>query len=269
MKTITLAFLTSFLAISHAYSNCEYKLDATSEDLAAYSKDLGLNITMMRFPSQNGSKVGFKLTDLNSDKAFAAMSSKMAKQVISDMKSNTVSTGDHTLPTTGIAAFEFHFKVPNVLKEKGLIHIFPITFGGKLQNNKEAGFYIVYLNNPNDKNKINVFIPIFGSSPDLGSDEISDLKKALPVENTLDGYQRMGFYLNQSTNQIGLIFNNKNYGYMDTLPSKLDNLFFMIPALYSNISTSDQNQDVSIELVTDRNKFKNTYPTGTKDICGN
>lgn len=36
-KIIALAFLTSLLAISNTYSNCEYKLDVTSEDLALYS----------------------------------------------------------------------------------------------------------------------------------------------------------------------------------------------------------------------------------------
>ncbi len=75
--------------------------------------------------------------------------------------------------------------------------------------------------------------------------------------------------LNISPNQVGLIFNHQNYGYIGTLPSKLDNLFFMIPVVYGNIAASDLNQEVSIELVTDKSKFKNTYPTGTKDICGN
>lgn len=264
MKTITLAFVTSFLAISHAYSNCEYKFDATDEQIFEIGAEMG-GVAINRFPLLKGSTVGFKLTDSN--KTFMALSAKQAKVFKNLHINSTVIAGDHLLPATGITAFELNFKVPNILKEKGKLVSMPIMISGKSQDDKQTSIIIFYINNSDGTNTINTLAPVL--QHDQSYIPLTNLNSALPVQNNLQGYQSMGFYLNQSTNQMGFIFNNKNYGYIGSLPSKLDNLYFMIPATYGDISTSDQNQDVSIELVTDRSKFKNTYPTGTKDICGN
>ena len=39
--------------------------------------------------------------------------------------------------------------------------------------------------------------------------------------------------------------------------------------MYQNIDAVDVNKLFSIELVTEATKMTQTYPTGTKDICGN
>lgn len=272
MKKITLAIVTSFLGITHAHSAvCEYKFDATTEQVIAINQQPGNpqaldSLTIGRFPQQSGSKVSFKLTASNT--AFMAFNSKQTNALKDLFLGNsTVAVGDQIIPSTGIVAFEFNFKVPNALKGKGKLLSFPIMISGKSQDNKQTSIFILYMNNPDETNTTNFLGTFF--QHDQSSITPENFSSPLDVQNTLDGYQRMGIYINQSTNQVGLIFNHQNYGYIGTLPSKLDNLFFMIPVVYSNIASSDLNQEVSIELVTDKSKFKNTYPTGTKDICGN
>lgn len=272
MKKITLAIFTSFLGITNAYSAvCEYKFDATTEQVITVNQQSGNpqaldSLIIGRFPQQSGSKVSFKLTASNT--TFMAFNSKQTNALKDLFLGNsTVAVGDQIIPSTGIIAFEFNFKVPNILKEKGRLIFLPIMISGKSQDNKQTSIIINYMNNPDETNTTN----FFGAFFQHGSSSITPdhLTSPLHEQNTLDGHQRMGIYINQSTNQVGLIFNHQNYGYIGTLPSKLDNLFFMIPAGYGNISASDLNQEVSIELVTDKSKFKNTYPTGIKDICGN
>lgn len=267
-----MAIVTSFLGITHASSTaCEYKFDATTEQVIAVNQQSSNlqtldSLTIGRFPQQSGSKVSFKLTDSNT--TFMAFNSKQTNALKEILAGNAITAvGDQIIPSTGIIAFELNFKVPNALKGKGKLLSFPIMISGKSQDNKLTSIYVLYMNNPDETNTTN----FLGAFFQHGSSTITPEKfsSPLPVQNTLDGYQRMGIYINQSTNQIGLIFNYQNYGYIGTLPSKLDNLFFMIPIVYGNISASDLNQEVSIELVTDKSKFKNTYPTGTKDICGN
>ena len=272
MKKITLAIVTSFLGITHAHSAvCEYKFDATTEQVIAINQQPGNpqaldSLTIGRFPQQSGSKVSFKLTASNT--VFMAFNSKQTNALKDILVGNAITAvGDQIIPSTGIVAFEFNFKVPNILKEKGRLIFLPIMISGKSQDNKQTSIIINYVNNPDETNTINFFGPFL--QHDQSSITPENFSSPLDVQNTLDGYQRMGIYINQSTNQVGLIFNHQNYGYIGTLPSKLDNLFFMIPAGYGNIASSDLNQEVSIELVTDKSKFKNTYPTGTKDICGN
>ena len=268
MKKITLAIVTSFLGITHAHSAvCEYKFDATTEQVIVVNPEVVNSQTYTRFPQQSGSKVSFKLTDAPI-KAFMAFNSKQTNALKDILVGNAITAvGDQIIPSTGIVAFEFNFKVPNILKEKGRLIFLPIMISGKSQDNKQTSIIINYVNNPDETNTINFFGPFL--QHDQSSITPENFSSPLDVQNTLDGYQRMGIYINQSTNQVGLIFNHQNYGYIGTLPSKLDNLFFMIPAGYGNIASSDLNQEVSIELVTDKSKFKNIYPTGTKDICGN
>lgn len=93
----------------------------------------------------------------------------------------------------------------------------------------------------------------------------------LPLTSTTDGYQKIGIYVNQDTKQVGVIYNGVNKGYVSTNPSKINSLAFTNGmAYYGTDSTSPNIGKVhSVELITDKNQFQFTYPTGTKDICGN
>ncbi len=90
----------------------------------------------------------------------------------------------------------------------------------------------------------------------------------LAPEVTSDGYQKIGIYINQNSNQVGLVFNGVNKGYFATFPSKLDNLYFSLTSNFYDLAATDANKDVSIEFLLDKSKITQTYPTGTKDICG-
>lgn len=265
MKKFLLFLAISSLAITNAHAICEYKFDASNEQIAMIGKLLGNQTQTYRFPQQSNSKVSFTLTDSN--KTFMALSSVQANVLKNALTNSSVVVGDQILPLTGITAFELKFKVPNILMGKGKLLFFPIMISGKSQDNKQTSILIFYSNNPDETNSLNAFVPVL--QHDQSYITPSNLTSPLPVQNTTDGYQRIGIYMNQSTNQVGFIFNSQNYGYIGTFPSKLDNLYFMIPATYGEILNSDQNNDVSIELVTDKSKFTNTFPTGTKDLCGN
>ncbi|WP_433848258.1 DUF4882 family protein [Acinetobacter proteolyticus] len=91
------------------------------------------------------------------------------------------------------------------------------------------------------------------------------------MTTTSNGYQRLGVYVNQTTKQIGLIFNGMNSGYIRSFANKLDSFAFANMAGQYGIPTGSPTigQNISIELITDHAGLQFTYPTGTKDICGN
>ncbi|WP_151766098.1 DUF4882 family protein [Acinetobacter colistiniresistens] len=81
----------------------------------------------------------------------------------------------------------------------------------------------------------------------------------------------MGFYINQQTQQVGVIFNGSNLGYVGTYSTKPTGGYFVASLGVQNIPSTSNivGKELSIELITDRTKLQNTYPSGTKDICGN
>ncbi|EPF70874.1 DUF4882 family protein [Acinetobacter rudis] len=89
----------------------------------------------------------------------------------------------------------------------------------------------------------------------------------LPLTNDY----RIGVYFNQNSKQFGLIVNGVNQGYVYNYQSTLKNIGFILHSTVLDISPNDPilNQQVGIELITDRSKYKFAYPTGTKDLCGN
>ncbi|MDN5417941.1 MAG: DUF4882 domain-containing protein, partial [Acinetobacter sp.] len=90
-----------------------------------------------------------------------------------------------------------------------------------------------------------------------------------PIEGI--SQQNIGIYLNQNSNQIGLIVNKNNLGYVTTLLSKPKDFTISSEAGFGGFEANSPylNKTMSLELVTDKSKFTNTFPTGTKDPCGN
>lgn len=254
MKNIILATIIGFSGISGAFAECTYSFDATLAQL----QSLG-NTSVQKFPTITGNKFSYKTSQQSS--IYTAFSQDYLKRVLAanDSQAMLYTRGDKILPTTGIIAFEYKIKVPT-LGNTGYVNIFPALSGGIMQNGKAVNFIVAYQHGPTTNN---FYIQTTSNDSALISNGFN-----LAPEVTSDGYQKIGIYINQNSNQVGLVFNGVNKGYFATFPSKLDNLYFSLTSNYYDLAAADANKDVSIEYLLDQSKITQTYPTGTKDICG-
>ena len=134
-----------------------------------------------------------------------------------------------------------------------------------MENGDSLNIFPFYMNE-SSRNEFRIDALVNGVKPE-NSKSLVSLLSFKPQKNT-DGYQNIGIYINQNSQQIGLIANGVNHGYVYNYPSKLKNIYFSFIALHRDISAIDINKEFSIELITDAKKLKNNYPTGTTDICG-
>lgn len=254
MKNIILATIMGFSGISGAFAECTYSFDATLAQL----QSLG-NTSVQKFPTITGNKFSYKTSQQSS--IYTAFSQDYLTRVLAanDSQAMLYTRGDKILPTTGIIAFEYKIKVP-ALGNTGYVNIFPALAAGIMQNGKAVNFIVAYQHGPTTNN---FYIQTTSNDSALISNGFN-----LAPEVTSDGYQKIGIYINQNSNQVGLVFNGVNKGYFATFPSKLDNLYFSLTSNYYDLAAADANKDVSIEYLLDQSKITQTYPTGTKDICG-
>ncbi|OTU47271.1 DUF4882 domain-containing protein [Acinetobacter pittii] len=254
MKKIILATIMGFSGTSSVFAECTYSFDATLAQL----QSLG-NTSVQKFPTITGNKFSYKTSQQSS--IYTAFSQDYLKRVLAanDSQAMLYTRGDKILPTTGIIAFEYKIKVPT-LGNTGYVNIFPALSGGIMQNGKAVNFIVAYQHGPTTNN---FYIQTTSNDSALISNGFN-----LAPEVTSDGYQKIGIYINQNSNQVGLVFNGVNKGYFAMFPSKLDNLYFSLTSNYYDLAAADANKDVSIEYLLDQSKITQTYPTGTKDICG-
>lgn len=251
MKKILLGLGLALVSFT-SWSACDYNFDATQADIQSQGSE--------RFTSVNGSEVSYNTTLAN--KVYVAMSKSIFNTILSNPDSTTAYnslTGDKILNTSGIQAFEFKIKVPEIKNNTTMLNIFPIMAGGKMANGENMNIMISY----QKLGSTNSFYVNTAFAKNIGQ------VIQLPVQNTADGYQRIGIYLNQNSNQLGVIFNGVNKGYIDTYPSKLKNIFYSIGSNYTNMTATDVGKEIRIKLLLDSVDLLKMYPTGTTDICGN
>lgn len=299
MKKIALG-LTLGLTSMGAWSICPYNFDVTQDQILKISPVSSNQADV--FPVISGQKVSFKLvetTNPGKGKGYLATSKEFANIWIAAMaptttasltntysklltknnlklsvKNNLTSSnaqtatqssvniyGDKAIPQTGILAFEFRFKLINQLTT-GQVATFPVPVSafGQTQSGETITLGAFYANNSSN----NVLSSTVATNLDI-------LNPANPIYKefiTQEGYQHIGFYINQNSHQIGLIINGANKGYISTLPSKLKNIGFIIPFEYGYIEPEFLNKEISAELITERSKLQFSYPSGTTDICG-
>ena len=254
MKKIILATIMSFGGIGSSFAECTYNFDATLTQL----QSLG-NTSVQKFPTITGNKFSYKTSQQSP--IYMTYSQDYLTRVLAenDSQASLYTRGDKILPTTGIIAFEYKIKVPT-LGNTGYVNIFPALSGGIMQNGKAVNFIVAYQHGPTTNN---FYIQTTSNDSALVSNGFN-----LASEVTSDGYQKIGIYINQNSNQVGLVFNGVNKGYFATFPSKLDNLYFSLTSNFYDLAATDVNKDVSIEFLLDQSKITQSYPTGTKDICG-
>ncbi|MFT0693731.1 DUF4882 family protein [Acinetobacter bereziniae] len=252
MKKLTIAVLTGLISAS-GWGACSYNFDATQTQISTVFAGF------QKFPSILGQKTSYitAVTPENSPLMFIAANGN----AISGQSNGSV------VPQSGIFAYEYKVKVPTtLLPNNEQIFMYPNYADAYYDNNAKGQIAVVYGNHLLGSTTPNKVALGVGSTTDGTSGMIE-----LPLTNTTDGYQKIGIYVNQDTKQVGVIYNGVNKGYVSTNPSKVKSLAFINGMTYYGIDPTSPNIGMvrSVELITDKNQFYFTYPTGTKDICGN
>ncbi|MDA3441743.1 DUF4882 family protein [Acinetobacter bereziniae] len=249
MKKLTIAILTGLMSAS-GWSACTYDFDVTAAEFNKVNNNPYLEL----FPNRTNQKLSINLVVGNPPppKTWYIYTGASSAFTLDNSK------GDKVVTSNGIFAFEYKLKVPINNLSGGALGFFPAGSLSKLQNGEQFDTTFFYHNSLSN----NLFSLSMGYGPN------AKIKTFSPI-NTTDGYQRIGIYINQNSKQAGLIINGVNYGYLYNLTDKIQNIGFVFSAAFQNIQSSDANQEVSFEVVTDASKITQTYPTGTKDICGN
>ncbi|WP_335955044.1 DUF4882 family protein [Acinetobacter guillouiae] len=259
MKKLKLVTLFSLSVIStQGFALCRYDLDGFLSE--RYEP------TTQKFPTVSGQKVSYKILNTTNQITYAANHSSLK------MMGDPIVEGGLTLPQSGVIGFELNTDIIplELTNARSDAKNYEILLQDKDKN--VHGILIAYNNNTllnYQNNKKNVlFIAILSTDPNTKKTQFV-YSYTIPVEGI--SQQNLGIYLNQNSNQIGLIVNNNNLGYVSTLPSKPKD-FTIVPKVgFEGFEANSPylNKTMSLELVTDKSKFTNTFPTGTKDACGN
>ncbi|KHO13917.1 hypothetical protein NT90_18635 [Acinetobacter baumannii] len=245
---------------------CKYSFDATQEDFDVLNAQDPDRPPMKIFPLINGQKFGFKVEPVTEDNyGYLDYNAK------SKAKTNSTSyEGDFLLPHKGIVAFEMELKVPT-LSSSSSSYTADISFNGVTDNNYTIRSFYNFA--------IGVHDFEFGENPpslyyslvsEVGDYELIDrYSKNKKMKGNTNEYQRLGVYINQDTKQVGFIFNGVDEGYQFKLPGRLQKVAFSMNGNLNILSTNLFGQELSNELITDRNALQFSYPQGTTDMCGN
>lgn len=252
---------------------CQYNFDATQEDYNLWNNEHPEYFPRDVFPFINGQKFGFKVEPRSEseygDLNYVALS-KVGLNLTNDI-------GDLTIPHTGIVAFEMELKLPTSALGNS-------SLGNSTYYSSGIGFRGVTNNGYTVRSSfwfdMGSYDPDFGENPARLSYSvayrISDNSgpdnpyyKGQNMTNNSNGYQRLGMYINQNTKQVGFILNGIDQGYQSTLPAPLENIRFSVSSGLSIYSNQLFGQELSNELITDRNALQFNYPQGTTDMCGN
>ncbi|USP38732.1 DUF4882 family protein [Acinetobacter sp. XS-4] len=245
---------------------CQYNFDATQEDFDLWNNQHSDYLPMKIFPLINGQKFGFKVEPVTEDNyGYLDYNAKSKTKM-----NSTDYEGDFLLPNKGIVAFEMELKVP-LLSSSSSSYSTDISFTGVTDNN-----YTIRSNYHFD---IGAQDFEFGENPprlyhslssEVGDYELIDsyFKNKKMTDNTNE-YQRLGIYINQDTKQVGFISNGVDEGYQFKLPGALQKVAFSMNGNINILSTNLFGQELSNELITDRNALQFSYPQGTTDMCGN
>lgn len=272
-KLASQTLLAQTTSLNSSAPVCKYNFDVTQEDFDVWNNEYP-DFPKKIFPSINGQKFGFKVEPrLQSEYGYVdyVATSKI------DSPNSINEIGDLTIPHTGIVAFEMELKIPtSTLGSSSLgnstYYYSGIGFSGVTNNG--------YTIRSNYWFNMGGYDPDFGENParlhyyiayrlsdDSGPD--NPYYKGQNMTDNSNGYQRLGIYINQKTKQVGFIVNGVDQGYQSTLPAPLENIRFSVSSSIGIYSNQLFGQELSNELITDRNSLQFNYPQGTTDMCGN
>lgn len=254
MKKLTIAILTGLMSAS-GWGTCNYDLDVTQATLNF--KQPGSTL----FPNINGQTASFLISSTTSS------SNNQKYYVISNNSDMLGLRKGINFPQNSIFAYEYKFKVPtNQFTGNEQILFFPIVSTGTNSSGTQSTITsnLGYVNSSK-------LAPTPVNAISISNADASNILATQSVVNTNDGFQHIGIYVNASSRQIGYIINGVDRGYLENYSFPLATTSFVFGASIIGIPQNSSNigKEISIELITDSTKMTQTYPTGTKDICGN
>ncbi|AMX19433.1 hypothetical protein IEC338SC_2303 [Acinetobacter pittii] len=273
-KLASQTLLAQTTSLNSSAPVCQYNFDATQEDFDLWNKEHPEYLPTKIFPLINGQKFGFKVEPITEDN-YGYFNYVATHKVNS--QNSTSDIGDLTIPHTGIIAFEMELKIPtSALGSSSLgnsaYYSSSIAFSGVTNNGytvKSSYWFDMGSYDPDfgeNPARLHYYVA-YRLSDDSGPD--SPYYKGQNMTNNSNGYQRLGMYINQNTKQVGFIINGVDQGYQSTLPAQLENIRFSVSSGISIYSNQLFGQELSSELITDRNALQFNYPQGTTDMCGN
>ncbi|MCU4379429.1 DUF4882 domain-containing protein [Acinetobacter haemolyticus] len=250
---------------------CQYNFDATQQDFDAWNNQNPGYAPLTSFPIIDGQKFGFIVSSMPIDEEAYSDYLAVSKAQLSSINDND--QGDHILPTTGIIAFEMQLKIPTPPPTVDSSYMSSFLVKGITNNGyairSDFGFQSGTYDPDFGENPPNLVYSLrYQLSDGTGPTTVGYYKNIKVTTNTND-YQRLGIYINQLTRQVGFILNGVDQGYQSTLPAALENIGFNLFSSILMYSNYLDGQELSSELITDRNALQFTYPQGTTDICGN
>lgn len=272
-KYLIFTALVSVLANGQAIAACQYTLDATVADAAQYSTRVTNSPNLIElFPTLVGQKAitqlkegyPFKQNVIGSDIGLQSIVAAYDPATITFPKIGDISLG------SGIFAGEVEILTPPTsLSGNGSFGIGYTLYGSRTGDpvNKPDSLRVDLGVRKVANAGVNQFHVVVSVLNML--DHTSVTKQYPLLVNR--GTNRIGFYLNNSSGQLGVIVNSANKGYIASiLPANIDKVSF-VGSANSELDDSDSNigSNVSIQLKTDPSTFSYTYPSGAKDICGN
>lgn len=275
MKKIILGTLISVITIGNTFAACTYNLNATQSQVDAVNALGGRQATLM--PTIN-------LTEQKGIAVIGHFSNSVdqiatSSNFISNTSINTT-INDKVVVNTNILASEFVFDVANIkdiaLGASHEIQQLGLQILGASSSKNELSLDLAYSLINNDPNYSNgSYITLTAATTKLNASGHLVAKdfdrKLIPVTVPSVGKVRVGVYFNQVTKQLGYIINGTNYGYLNILAENaLSNIGFQAVSQPSPNTTSKfLGKQVSIQVITDSANMQFTYPSNTKDICGN
>ncbi|WP_065718078.1 DUF4882 family protein [Acinetobacter baumannii] len=252
---------------------CKYNFNATQEDFDLWNNEYP-DFPIKIFPSIIGQKFGFKV-EPRPESEYGYVDYVATSKINSPNSINEI--GDLTIPHTGIIAFEMELKIPTSTLGSS-------SLGNSTYYSSSIGFSGVTNNGYTIRS--NYWFDMGGDDPDFGENPArlnyyvayrlsnnsgpnNPYYKGQNMTNNSNEYQRLGMYINQNTKQVGFIVNGVDQGYQSTLPAPLENIRFSVSSSIGIYSNQLFGQELSNELITDRNALKFNYPQGTTDMCGN
>lgn len=248
-KYLISSALMSVLTVGQAMAACPYSLDATASDYTA--------IGLTPFPSIN-------LT--MQDGSYAVSTTSTTRAALSHALATT-GVGDATVPSSGIFAFENYLvNFPSTTPQNGgMLNAGLTALLNSSTENIQLSAYLISASILSPNTSLNVVV----YNPATAQIDSQSYPVSLPISSSF----RVGFYVNQSSKQIGVIVDGVDKGYLSfTFQNTIQKIGFQ-PFSFSNssIHSSDAviGQTVKTRLVTDAAQVGLTYPSGAKDICGN
>lgn len=241
--------LVSVMASGQAMAACPYILDATASDYSVMGAT--------PFPSINMT---------TQDGSYSVSTTSGTRSAVSHALAST-GTADATVPSSGIFAFENHLvDFPATAPQNG--GLLNAGLVGLLTSSTEAiqlSTYLISGSILSPQTSLNVVV----YNPVTAQMDSQSYPVSLPISSSF----RIGFYVNQSSKQIGVIVDGVDKGYLSfTFQNAIQKIGFQ-PFSFSNSSIHSTDpvigQTVKTRLVTDAAQVVLSYPSGAKDICGN